>query len=1146
VICTFYSYKGGVGRSMALAKSADILARAGLRVLMIDFDLEAPGLEQYFEIDQKEMRAHAGLFDLISHYKAAMASSLPAAPQDQDFRKLEELFIAPVYLKLPSAGKLDLMPAGRRGSDEQLSEYALGLRQFDWQDFYFNFGGEVFFEWLRRSLDSKLYDVVLVDSRTGVTEMGGICAYQLADLIVVMCAPNQQNLDGTHDVVRNFFSPRVTMLRSGRPLQLLVIPSRVETRDESLLRDFRDRFEKLFAGFTPKELARHDVAYWDLMIPYDPRSAFQEGVVARDSRAGARSTINPAIQKLVRAIGLLAEPGQPIHKLGAAASAGTEQTEPQYDVTSRAAGYDLFLAYLNEDADAVGRVARSLEDEGLRVFFDRELPAAAAGFHFQQIEHRLQQSSACAVIIGPSGNYPWRSESLRRLLVDRDRSTGLRFVPVLLPGAKLPPSDAVPAFLQGLHWLRLNELDVERPHQLAEAVRANTEQARATTRRASVGPPYKGLAPFEEADAAIFFGRDELINRITRNLEDARFLAVVGSSGSGKTSVVLAGVIPALRRGAIPGSERWHYVVIKPGSNPVRELFDAIATVTPEVVGDDPTPALKQYLDRSDNRYLLVIDQFEDVFSFTDITGAPLDQYFQILLEIVTKWKSRIALIIVMRSDHLNRLLEFAPPWANLVENNLVFVGPMAAADMRKAIEAPAQFTGVAIEPGLTDLILRDATGASGALPLLQYALRALWERRQRGYLTVEAYHAIGGVTGSLASDAEACFAQLPAADRETAMAILLRLVQVTLDGAFVRRIAAFDELTSIGPAEDIRRILHVLAAARLVVVSSDVYFQNARVDLAHEAIIRSWPRLRDQIEGLAQFLRLRTRLEVATQRWQERNKESGFLYPAGEILLLKSQGLLQRYWSELSPAEQGFIAASEYALQRDQRRRLVMALTVWSLFVLMAVAAVFAFLQLLRAQRESASAGAAATRAQEEASRAVTEARLAALANLGAASAISPDGMRMLQINPAGDLSIIDLATGKETGRVAGGSNGITAAAFSADARLVATGTIGGTISIYDSSTLKLLGTSAGHSHAVRRLAFSPAGRLIASGSDDATARIWLVDNWMAVATIAADSPVVGVAFSPDGTRLIVTSQKGSLYIVDAQTGKIVFRNPG
>jgi hypothetical protein len=99
-----------------------------------------------------------------------------------------------------------------------------------------------------------------------------------------------------------------------------------------------------------------------------------------------------------------------------------------------------------------------------------------------------------------------------------------------------------------------------------------------------------------------------------------------------------------------------------------------------------------------------------------------------------------------MRSDQLNRLLEFAPPWANLVENNIVFVGPMAVADMRKAIEAPAQFAGLAIGPGLTDLILHDATGASGALPLMQYALRALWERSQQGYLTVEAYHAIGGV----------------------------------------------------------------------------------------------------------------------------------------------------------------------------------------------------------------------------------------------------------------------------------------------------------------------------------------------------------------------------------------------------------------
>ena len=269
------------------------------------------------------------------------------------------------------------------------------------------------------------------------------------------------------------------------------------------------------------------------MIPYDPRSAFQESVVAQDSRAGACSTIVPAIQMLVRAIGLLAEPEQPIHKLGAGTSTSTERAEPQYDVTSRAAGYDLFLAYVHEDADAVKLIAHSLENMGLRVYFDREELIASAAFQIGE-RRALRQSSACAVIVGPSGSYPWRSENLRRLLVDRDGSTELGFIPVLLPRAGLPPSDVMPPFLEGVQWLRLNDLDAEGLQLLVEAVRTNAGHARATTQRADLGPPYKGLAAFKEADAPIFFGRDELTNRITQNLEHTRFLAVVGPSGSGK------------------------------------------------------------------------------------------------------------------------------------------------------------------------------------------------------------------------------------------------------------------------------------------------------------------------------------------------------------------------------------------------------------------------------------------------------------------------------------------------------------------------------------------------------------------------------------------------------------------------------------
>jgi cellulose biosynthesis protein BcsQ len=505
---------------MALAKSADILARAGLRVLMIDFDLEAPGLEQFFDIDKKAVRAHAGLFDLILRYKAAMASSVPTSQQDQDFRNLDRIFITSVYTKLPSGGKLDLMPAGQRGSDEQLSEYALGLRQFDWQDFYFNFGGEVFFEWLRRSLTDNRYDIVLVDSRTGVTEMGGICAYQLADTIVVMCAPNQQNLDGTRDVVRNFSSLRVMKLRGGRPLRLVVVPSRVEMREENALNDFHSQFENLFSSLTPKELEQGGLAYWDLLIPYDPRSAFQEAMVPQDTRAGARSTINPAIQKLVRAICLLAEPGDPVHGLGAGESATAAVAEAQYDVTSREAGYDIFLAYQTEDAVAAESIARSLAKMGLRVFLDRR--EMSAGEDFQLAERKaLQQSNACALIVGPSGNYPWHSEYLRQLLVDRDRAAHLRLVPVLLPGAILPSGDVVPKFLVGLKWVRLNDLDTDELHQLADAANADTDQKRATTQRASVGSPYKGVH----------------LTRPTRRSFSAGRNSPVGSHATSKTAV---------------------------------------------------------------------------------------------------------------------------------------------------------------------------------------------------------------------------------------------------------------------------------------------------------------------------------------------------------------------------------------------------------------------------------------------------------------------------------------------------------------------------------------------------------------------------------------------------------------------------------
>jgi cellulose biosynthesis protein BcsQ len=307
MIYTFYSYKGGVGRSMALANVADTLARAGLRVLMIDFDLEAPGLEQFFQINHYQVRHHLGLLDLLLSYKQAMSLGPTESEEASAFRRLKELFIMPVYDQLPSGGRLDLLPSGQRADEEQVARYALNLRTFDWQDFYFNWAGELFFEWLRQSLIPDLYDVVLVDSRTGVTEMGGICACQLADAVVMLCAPNRQNVEGTHSVVQNFLSPRVRALRQNRPLQVLVVPARVEQRDRGLVESFRDRFERSFASYTPQALQQRGRTFWDLQLPYEPRYAFEEQVVSEPDRVKERHQVASAFRELVNAIILLSE-----------------------------------------------------------------------------------------------------------------------------------------------------------------------------------------------------------------------------------------------------------------------------------------------------------------------------------------------------------------------------------------------------------------------------------------------------------------------------------------------------------------------------------------------------------------------------------------------------------------------------------------------------------------------------------------------------------------------------------------------------------------------------------------------------------------------------------------------------------------------
>ena len=309
MIFTFYSYKGGVGRSMALANMAELFYRAGLKVLMIDWDLEAPGLEIFF-FDAEQMDdilGQLGVIDMLLAYKEQMTQPLSVADDEElELPPLEE-FVTTIRDneaglhtteggQTASEGQLDLLTAGDR-SAENFDEYAQSVINFDWSDFYQNWEGERYIEWLRKQMQEQ-YDVILIDSRTGVTEMGGICTYHLADTIIMFCAPNRQNLDGTSNMAQKFTDPIWPTLRHGRSLDVLVVPSRIERAESRFLDEFQKEFISRFKDVVPHKQGLDIKQLWELAIPYIPKYVYQETIAVRESDLASAEDLATAYRNL--------------------------------------------------------------------------------------------------------------------------------------------------------------------------------------------------------------------------------------------------------------------------------------------------------------------------------------------------------------------------------------------------------------------------------------------------------------------------------------------------------------------------------------------------------------------------------------------------------------------------------------------------------------------------------------------------------------------------------------------------------------------------------------------------------------------------------------------------------------------------------
>jgi len=301
MIYTFYSYKGGVGRTMALANVGELFYQAGLNVLLVDWDLEAPGLERFF-VDAEKIAAHPGVVDMLLDYKHQMTEEWTTEAGQLPFKKPSDLFID-LHPDSPK-GRLWLLTAGRRDR-ANFARYANAVLTFDWKDFYDNWEGEAYFEWLRQQF-LDMADVVLIDSRTGITEMGGVCTYQLGDVIVMFCGTSRQNLDGTDQMVAELRSAAVEKAR-GRPLEVVIVPARVD-KESGVGDEFKRDFLERFARYTPEIFKQDSDYFWQLTIPYATVCAYKEMIVTPKSSVGSED-VYKAFTRLTSALARLAPEG---------------------------------------------------------------------------------------------------------------------------------------------------------------------------------------------------------------------------------------------------------------------------------------------------------------------------------------------------------------------------------------------------------------------------------------------------------------------------------------------------------------------------------------------------------------------------------------------------------------------------------------------------------------------------------------------------------------------------------------------------------------------------------------------------------------------------------------------------------------------
>ena len=696
--------------------------------------------------------------------------------------------------------------------------------------------------------------------------------------------------------------------------------------------------------------------------------------------------------------------------------------------------------------------------------------------------------------------------------------------------------------------------------------------------------PYRGLQPFGEADARYFFGRAtltrQLVERLAELTEGARFLAVVGPSGSGKSSVISAGLLPALRRGAVPRSERWYVLQLAPGTNPLVDLGLGLLGIASESLPNLMTilrsgengllDVAALVLPDDDSELLLIIDQFEALF---DSTVAPQERA-QLLHQISTAVNdpySRVRVVIGLRADYYDRPL-VNPAFAHLLGRRTETIGPLTTEELVQAIEGPAIEVGAEIEAGLVATIVADVNEQPGALPVLQYALTELFEHRQGCRLLRESYQAIGGLSGALVQRAESLYGGLLPDEQGAARQLFLRLVSLGEDevdpvaSPVTRRRVLRSELESlIGSGGEtaavtallvgdsaqatntIARLIKLFGTARLLTFDREPATRAPTVEVAHEALLWEWPRLRAWLEQNRDHLRTQKLLASAAQEWLAAGKDQSFLLrgtrldqfaqwaQATDLALTEVEQLyLDSALDQRAKRRDAETARQEHEASLERRSRKFLQTVVGVLTVATVVAlSLMAFAFDQRREALEAYSLSLVAHAQQ------------ALRNRDTATALALalEANRMSKPPREAQRTLLDAAYAPgarqryEVASLFPGLKGpATSLDISPDGQTALLGLADGVIILWDWKLGTEIHRLTGHTAKINDVAFGPDGRRAVSGADDGVAIYWDLITGQPIQTLRSQAgSVQSVAVSANGK-----------YMISGGYGGDSFRDPG